>query len=169
MSSTTHTHRAQGGRFALVAETPGSGPLDGQMLMTYHDLDKDVHSVTTADDWRQHWRPIAPDDCTVCLGTGHDQIKGNKRQPCGGCYGLGKVKEDGSAPSELWDLADVARRIIGQQALELIELRNIVQLTEVQGFLHKRHAESEKRGLQKEREWREGPGHGPGGKRYSGD
>ncbi|MDL4864118.1 hypothetical protein NPJ88_017430, partial [Halomonas elongata] len=98
MTKPTHTHQQHGGRWAAINSHPGAGPLAGQEVVILHDLDKDVTSVTTYQDWNDNWRAIAIDDCTVCLGTGKDSIKGNKRQPCGGCYGLGKIRQDGETP-----------------------------------------------------------------------
>ncbi|MDX5378739.1 MAG: hypothetical protein LPK08_14630 [Halomonas sp.] len=76
--------------------------------MIYHELGRDVLNATTADDWYQHWRPVAADACPVCMGSGHDQIKGNKNRPCGGCFGLGKVRKDGEPPTDMWELAEAA-------------------------------------------------------------
>lgn len=165
----THTH-AQGGRFALVSESTGAGPLEGQALVIYHDLDRDVQSVTTLEAWRQHWRPIATDDCPVCLGTGTDQIKGNKSYPCGGCYGLGKVCSDGETPDAMWPLAEVAMGIIKRQQQELEQRRQAMALPEVRAALQsvkeKLTADTVAR---QEQQWRDGRGHGPGGRRYTGD
>jgi hypothetical protein len=170
MTKPTHTHRASGGRFAQVAEHAGTGPLEGQQLVIYHDLDRDVQSATTADDWRQQWSPIATDDCPICLGTGTDQIKGNKKQPCGGCYGVGKVRDDGETPSDLWELADVALGIIQRQQQELEQRRQAMALPEVREALQ---AAKDKRITdsiaESEQKWRDGRGHGPGGRRHTGD
>ncbi|MDW5376794.1 hypothetical protein R6258_07655 [Halomonas sp. HP20-15] len=165
----THTH-AQGGRFALVCETPGTGPLEGQTLVVYHDLGRDVQSATTLDDWRQHWRPIATDDCPVCLGTGTDQIKGNKSYPCGGCYGLGKVCSDGETPDDRWELAEVAAGIIKRQQQELEQRRQAMALPEVRAALQAaRERQAADATAANEQQWRDGRGHGPGGRRYTGD
>ncbi|QTP60894.1 hypothetical protein HNO53_20570 [Billgrantia antri] len=170
MTKPTHTHRAQGGRFEQVDEQMGGGVLEGQLLVIYRDIDKDVTSATTEGDWRQHWRPIAKDDCPVCLGAGHDQIKKAKHQPCGGCFGLGKVKADGEKPADLWQLADVALGIIKRQQHELEQRRQAMALPEVAAALQ---AEKEARitdsVAHQEQQWRDGKGHGPGGRRYVGD
>lgn len=166
----THTHRTNGGRFALVSEHHGGGALAGQQLVIYADLDKDAQSATTADDWHQHWRPIAPDDCPVCLGAGTDQIKGNKANPCGGCYGLGKVRPDGEKPTELWELADVAACIIARRTAERDEARRWLADAEVQAFIEQlRQRRIDDATAKNEQEWRAGPGYGHGGQRYTGD
>lgn len=174
MTKPTHTHVTHGGRYVEVSEHAGTGPLEGQQLVIYHDLDRDVQSATTADDWRQHWRPIAPDDCPVCLGTGTDQIKGNKQRPCGGCYGLGRVKADGETPADLWQLATVATRIItGLQSELSLAVRQLKAIHAAPGVnealeAHLQHAISDSTARQ-EQKWRDGNGHGPGGRRHTGD
>lgn len=171
-SQATHTHTQHGGRYAELNQFDGGGALEGQKLVAYRDLDKDVTSATTLDDWRQHWHPIETDDCTVCMGRGRDSIKGNKRQPCGGCYGLGKVRADGEAPTDLWQLADVATGIIQRQQ-QIIEQRDqVLAYPEMQAALQerKKRRESEPEGwVQREQEWRGGGGRGHGGRRHTGD
>lgn len=170
MTQPTHTHRTLGGRYVEVSQHAGTGPLEGQQLVIYHDLDRDVQSATTADDWRLYWRPIAQDDCPVCMGAGTDQIKGNKSRPCGGCYGLGKVKKDGETPADMWELAEVAQRIIRRQEQKIGGLKIIADHPEVkelmQGKLRKVIEDSTAR---QEQEWRDGKGRGPGGRRIVGD
>lgn len=169
MNKASHTH-AQGGRFALVSESAGAGPLEGQALVIYHDIDKDVQSVTTLEAWRQHWRPIATDDCPVCLGTGTDQIKGNATNPCGGCFGLGKVREDGEAPADRWQLADVALGIIQRQQQELEQRRQAMGMPEVRAAMKAaKDRQAADATAVNEQQWRDGRGHGPGGRRYTGD
>lgn len=169
----THTHHQHGGRYALVAEHAGGGALEGQSLVMYHDIDKDVPSVTTADDWRQHWRPVAKDDCPVCLGTGTDQIKGNKRLPCGGCFGLGKVCKDGESPADMWQLATVATDIIQRQLQELEQLRELVSQPEMQATMQqvaqRQHEQQQDAIARSEQRWRNGRGKGAGGQRHTGD
>lgn len=166
----THTHANHGGRFALVSAHTGGGALAGQQLVIYADLDKECSSATTADDWRQHWREIAPDDCTVCLGAGTDQIKGNRDKPCGGCYGLGKVRPDGETPTELWELADVAAGIIARRTAERDEAQRWLADAEVQAFIEQlRQRRIDDSIAKNEQEWRAGRGYGPGGQRYTGD
>ena len=168
----THTHITHGGRFALVNESTGAGPLTGQALVIYHDLDRDVQSVTTSDDWRQHWRPVAADDCTICLGSGTDQIKGNKSQPCGGCFGLGKVRQDGETPEDRWQLADVALGIIRRQQRIIEQRDQVLAFPEVQEALKVRKEKKEKEPpdwVQREQQWRESGGRGHGGRRHVGD
>jgi len=123
MTKPTHTHKTQGGRFAMVAHYNGDTSLEAQMIVVYRDLDRETDTATTAKDWETNWRPIATDDCPVCLGSGHDHIKVNKSKQCGGCYGLGKVKEDGQRPEDLWQLADVATHIIQRKQHELEQRR----------------------------------------------
>lgn len=166
MTKPSHTHKTEGGRFVVQAETPGAGPLEGQVLVVYLDLDKQVSSATTQVDWRQHWQEIAPDDCTICLGSGTDQIKGNKRQQCGGCYGLGKVKANGAKPEDEWEVADVARGIIQRQRTELQRLASLEANPEVRALLKRQHDAAV---AESEHKWRDGRGRGPGGRRQTGD
>ncbi|SDF71890.1 hypothetical protein SAMN05216571_101367 [Onishia taeanensis] len=166
MTRASHTHKTEGGRFVVQAETPGSGPLEGQVLVVYLDLDKEVSSATTKDDWRQHWKEIALDDCALCLGSGRDAIKGNKANPCGGCYGLGKVRMDGGTPEDRWQLADVAMRIIQRQRTELQRLATLDANPAVQALLKRQQNEAIG---EQEQQWRAGPGRGHGGRRHTGD
>lgn len=166
----THTHREHGGRYALLSEHHGGGALAGQQLVIYADLDKECSSATTADDWRQHWRAIAADDCTVCLGAGTDQIKGNTDRPCGGCYGLGKVQANGETPAELWDLASVATGIINRLCRERDDDRRQLADPEVQAFIQHRHQQRlDDSTARAEHQWRDGRGRGPMGQRHTGD
>lgn len=166
----THTHRERGGKYAQLQQHMGAGPLEGNWLIVYEDLEKDIQSATTQDDWLSNWRPLLTDDCPVCLGTGHDHIKGNKDRPCGHCYGLGKVRVDGEAATDLWELATVATGIIERQQAELIKQRQQLAMPEVKEALQaaemQRITDSVAR---QEQEWRNGRGHGPGGQRYTGD
>lgn len=170
MTQPTHTHRESGGKFNEVAQHQGTGPLEGQWLVIYQDLDKEIQSATTQADWLANWREVDPDDCTICMGTGHDHIKGNKANPCGHCYGLGKVREDGEAPLDGWELATVATKIITRQEHELRNLRRIAQNPAVQALIdqQRQHAIDEST-ARSEQEWRRGKGHGPGGQRHTGD
>lgn len=166
----THTHRAHGGRYKWLAELAGGGSMAGKAVVTYHDLDKDLPCAVDAEEWRKQWQEIAPDACSVCLGSGTDQIKGNKQRPCGGCYGLGKVRADGEKPTELWDLADIAGRIIAQRTAERDDAQRQLADAEVQAFIE----QLRQRGLddataKSEQEWRAGPGYGHGGQRHTGD
>ncbi|MFM9270906.1 hypothetical protein ACJ7V3_11665 [Halomonas elongata] len=172
MTQPTHTHRQHGGRYAELNQFDGGSALEGQKLVAYRDLDKDVTSATTLDDWRQLWRPIAADDCTVCLGTGRDSIKGNKRQPCGGCYGLGKVRKDGETPATQWELAEVATGIIQRQQRIIEERDQILAFPEVQAALQERknrRQEEPPDWVQREQDWRAGGGRAHGGRRHTGD
>ncbi|MGP5325972.1 hypothetical protein [Vreelandella titanicae] len=170
MTQPTHTHRESGGKYAELQQHQGTGPLEGQWLIIYEDLDKGIQSGTTQDDWMQNWRPLLIDDCPVCLGSGHDHIKGNKDRPCGHCYGLGKVRTDGEAATDMWELATVAADIITRQEHELRNLRRIAQNPAVQALLEqqRQHAIDESTARQ-EQEWRRGKGHGPHGQRHTGD
>jgi hypothetical protein len=173
MTQPTHTHKTRGGRFALVAHYNGDVSLEAQQIVIYRDLDLETDTATTTGDWETNWRAIAPDDCPVCVGTGTDQIKGNKDRPCGGCYGLGKVKEDGETPADRWQLAEVALGIIRRQQQELEGRRIAMATPAVAEALRKAGQEirrqQEDAQAENERKWREGPGHGPGGRRQTGD
>lgn len=170
MTKPTHTHRAQGGRYTELAQHAGAGPLEGQQLVIYHDLGRDVQSATTQADWQANWREIAKNDCPVCLGAGTDQIKGSKDKPCGGCYGMGKVRDDGETPADMWELASIAADIIKRQQRELKQRRKAMARTEVKEALEAaREREISDSIAEQETQWRDGTGHGPGGRRYTGD
>jgi len=167
----THTHRESGGKFAELQQHQGTGPLlEGQWLIVYEDLDKGIQSATTQADWLQNWREIAPDDCTVCIGTGTDHIKGNKDRPCGHCYGLGKVLVNGERPADLWELATVAADIINTQRAHIAQLSVIAENPAVQALIDQQRQQviTDSVGRQYQ-EWSDGHGHGPGGQRYTGD
>lgn len=173
MTKPTHTHRTQGGRFAVVAEAPGVGDLHGQAVVIYHDMDRDVQTAITADKWKKDWRAAEKDDCPVCLGTGTDQIKGNKSKPCGGCFGLGKVRVDGETPTDLWELATVATAIIQRQARIIASRDQVLAFPEVKEALAIRKRQQHERMTDSiassEQKWRDEKGHGPGGRRHTGD
>lgn len=170
MTQPTHTHRSNGGKFQEVAQHEGTGPLAGQWLVIYEDLDKGIQSATTKVDWRQNWRAIKPDDCTICMGTGHDHIKGNKAKPCGHCYGLGRVRKDGHAPADLWELSDVAQRIIIELENDLEELREVAAHPGVMDLVKRERQQAINNSIaRQEQEWRAGKGHGHGGQRHTGD
>ncbi|MGQ7253930.1 hypothetical protein [Vreelandella titanicae] len=170
MTQPTHTHRENGGKYAELQQHQGTGPLEGQWLIIYEDLDKGIQSGTTQDDWMQNWRPLLIDDCPVCLGSGHDHIKGNKDRPCGHCYGLGKVRTDGEAATDMWELATVAADIITRQEHELRNLRRIAQNPAVQALIEQQRQQAiDESTARQEQEWRRGKGHGPHGQRHTGD
>lgn len=170
MTKPTHTHAAQGGRFALVAHYNGDVSLEAQMIVVYRDLDREADTATTAKDWETNWRPIATDDCPVCLGAGTDQIKGNAANPCGGCFGLGKVRDDGETPADRWELASVATGIIKREQQELTQRRQAMALPEVRAALQAaKERQTTDAMAEQEQKWRAGRGYGPGGARYTGD
>lgn len=166
----THTHRESGGKFAELQQHQGTGPLEGQWIVIFHDLKEGFEMATTQADWAQNWREISPDDCTVCMGTGHDHIKNNKAMPCGGCYGLGKVMETGESPKEMWELATVAADIINTQRAHIAQLSAIAENPAVQALIDQQRQQviTDSVGRQYQ-EWSDGHGHGPGGQRYTGD
>lgn len=173
----THTHKTQGGRFTMLAHYNGDTSLDAQMIVVYRDLEREIETATTAKDWEANWRPIEPDTCTVCMGTGRDAIKGNKANPCGGCYGLGRVKADGETPKGEWEVAEVAGRIIEGLRGKLERANSGIEaMQRTPGVPEAIDAERERRKqatsdaqTAQERKWRESRGHGPGGARYTGD
>ncbi|MEL7893459.1 hypothetical protein [Vreelandella neptunia] len=170
MTKPTHTHRESGGKYAELQQHEGAGPLAGQWLVIYEDLTKGIQSVTTQADWRMHYRQIKPDDCTICMGTGHDHIKGNKDKPCGHCYGLGRVRKDGHSPVDLWELAGVAERIIIELENDLHELRQVAAHPGVMELIKRERQEAIDNSIaEQEEKWRRGKGHGPGGQRHTGD
>ncbi|RUR34510.1 hypothetical protein [Vreelandella nanhaiensis] len=170
MTQPTHTHRELGGKYAELQQHMGTGPLEGQWLVIYEDLDKGIQSGTTQADWLQNWRPLLIDDCPVCMGAGHDHIKGNRDRPCGSCYGLGKVRADGEAAAELWELATIATGIIQRQQEELLNLRRIANNPAVQALLDQERQQAIiESTARNEQAWRESAGYGPGGQRYTGD
>lgn len=150
----------------MLAEHHGTGALEGQTVVLYLDCDKQIQSVTTAPDWRQQWRAIARNDCPICMGTGTDQIKGNASAPCGACFGLGKVKTDGESASTLWELAEIAHKIIQHQRQRLQQIEPIAHDPQVQQLMANRSNEAV--GAH-EQNWRDKPGHGAGGQRHTGD
>ncbi|WP_447556386.1 hypothetical protein [Vreelandella sp. EE22] len=170
MTQPTHTHRAQGGGYKEIQQYQGTGPLAGQWLVAYSDLIKGVDSVTTQTDWTTHWRELRPDDCSVCYGTGRDHIKGNPDKPCGGCYGLGRVCNDGQPPADMWALSDIAWDMIMQLQNEVENLRVIAECPGVLELVERERQQRLNDSIaQKEQEWAQGQGFGPGGQRYTGD
>lgn len=172
MTQPTHTHKTQGGRWAALGSHTGTGPLEGHEVVILKDIDKDITSVTTYEDWHGNWKPIAADDCTLCLGSGRDAIKGNKANPCGGCFGLGKVKANGEKPADEWQLADVALGIIQRQARIIEQRDQVLAFPEVAEVLKARKERQQKEPpgwVQREQAWREGSGCGHGGRRQTGD
>jgi hypothetical protein len=170
MTQPTHTHRQHGGKYAYIGELSGGKVYSGQTLVIYHDLDKNITAHAVEGEWQSEWQPIEPDDCPVCLRAGHDQIKGNKDKPCGYCFGLGKVRVDGEAATDMWELSTVASGIIQRQQKELDELRQIARCPEVQAFIEQQRQQTITDSTGKQyQEWAGGNGHGPGGKRYTGD
>lgn len=171
MTKVTHTHREHGGKFQEIAQHQGAGTdLEGKWLVLYRDLDKGIDSITNLKEWETQWRALAPDDCPVCLGAGHDHIKGNRDKPCGGCYGLGKVRDDGETPTDCWELAAVATGIIQRQQEELDELHQIARCPEVQALIEQQRQQTITDSMGRQyQEWAGGSGHGPGGQRYTGD
>ncbi|GEK50939.1 hypothetical protein [Vreelandella venusta] len=170
MSQPTHTHRTSGGKYAELQQHEGAGPLAGQRLVIYEDLDKGIQSATTQDDWLANWREIAPDDCPLCLGSGIDPIKGVKYKPCGHCYGLGKVKGNGEQATEQWDVADIALTIIAPLREKLESLQRIADNPAVQALIEQQRQQVVIDSMaRQEQEWRDSRGHGPGGQRMTGD
>lgn len=170
----THTHRESGGRFAEIHRAQGSQRLaEAGTIVVYLDIGLQVQSATTLEDWEAHWQTITPDTCTVCMGTGRDTIKGNKRNPCGGCYGLGRVREDGETPAEMWELAEVAGRVIAGLHREVAGLQSQLSTPGVAEALEaewqRRQQAANDAQAEQERKWRDGLGHGAGGARYTGD
>ncbi|MFI0474580.1 hypothetical protein ACGLWX_17850 [Halomonas sp. HMF6819] len=170
MTQPTHTHRTLGGKYAEIQQHQGTGPLDGDWIIVYEDLDRSIISATTQRDWLDNWRYLESDDCPICLGTGYDHIKGNRDRPCGHCYGLGKVRVDGEAATDLWELATVAGNIIECQRAELEQLRAIADYPGAREWVDReRQKRIDDSIAQQEQEWRGKPGHAPGGQRYTGD
>ncbi|MFI0472929.1 hypothetical protein ACGLWX_09465 [Halomonas sp. HMF6819] len=170
MTYPTHTHRTLAGGYLEIQQYQGTGPLAGQWLVAYTDLIKGVDSVTTQEDWTTHWRKLRPDDCSVCYGTGRDHIKGNNDKPCGGCYGLGRVCNDGQAPADMWALSDIAWDMIQQLQNEVDEMREAIELPGVLDLIKReRQQRIDESVARQEQEWRAKQGHGPGGQRYTGD
>ncbi|WP_237673787.1 hypothetical protein [Vreelandella profundi] len=167
----THTHRESGGKYQEIAQHQGSGAyLEGRWLVLYRDLDKGIDSITNLDEWESQWKEVAPDDCPICVGAGHDQLKGNRDKPCGGCYGLGKVRKDGQTPADMWELSDVAYRIIQLQQNELEDLRKVAAHPGVMDLIKRERQDAiDESTARQEQEWRRGKGHGPHGQRHTGD
>lgn len=170
MTKPTHTHRERGGKYAELQQHQGTGPLAGQWLVVYEDQIKGIQSITTQSDWVQNWRRIKADDCTVCMGTGTDHIKGNAANPCGHCYGLGRVRKDGETPVDRWELSEVAQRIIIELENDLQEFKEVLAVPGVVDLVERQRKQSlEDSMARNEQAWHNGKGHGPGGQRYTGD
>ena len=171
MSHPTHTHRVGGGKFKEIAQHQGAGAeLEGKWLVLYRDLEKGIDSITSLHEWECNWREIKPDDCSVCMGTGHDHIKGNKDRPCGHCYGLGRVRKDGSTPADMWELSEVAQRIIIALENDVNEMSEALALPGVRDLIEQQRQQVVIDSMaRQEQEWRDSRGHGPGGQRMTGD
>jgi hypothetical protein len=171
----THTHTTHGTRAVRIGTAQGEGQLAGQTLVIYLDLSIEppaTHYVTT-EQWVAEWQEIPADACPVCHGAGTDQIKKRRDRPCGGCYGLGRVREDGETPKGEWEVAEVAGRVIGELRQQVAVLEGRLALPGVAEAIQSALvAEMQRRQdtqAEQERKWREGRGHGPGGARYTGD
>ncbi|MGE4534705.1 hypothetical protein [Halomonas sp.] len=175
----THIHSTHGTRTARIGTAQGEGQLAGQTLVIYLDLSVEppaTHYIEQAR-WEAEWREIPADACPVCHGSGTDQIKKRKDRPCGGCYGLGRVKADGETPKGEWEVAEVAGRIIEGLRGKLERANSGIEaMQRTPGVPEAIDAERERRRqaasnaqAEQERKWREGRGHGPGGARMTGD
>lgn len=171
----THTHKERGGQFARIGAAEGEGQFAGQRLVIYLDLTTQppaTHFVTRPE-WEAGWREIPADACPVCHGSGQDTIKKRSGRPCGGCYGLGRVRLDGERPEDLWELGEVARRIIGELRQQVARLEGRLALPGVAEAIAAEQARRQQAATdaqaEQERKWREGRGHGPGGARMTGD
>lgn len=170
MTQPTHTHREHGGKYAFIGELNGGNIYNSEMLVIYHDVDKNITSHAVESDWQQNWKAIERNDCPVCLGSGHDQIKGNKDKPCGGCYGLGKVMQSGERPTDLWEIATVATGIIERQREKIAQLSDITENPAIKSLLDQQRQQAMDDSMaRQEQHWRDGQGAGPGGQRFTGD
>ncbi|MFW6344801.1 MAG: hypothetical protein ACOC0M_00495 [Halomonas sp.] len=175
----THINSTTGTRAARIATAQGEGPEAGKTLVVYLDLaDTPPTTHVIAEDlWQANWTQIPAHACPVCHGSGTDQIKRRKDRPCGGCYGLGRVREDGETPADRWELAEVAGRVIREIRSEMAKIeRQAALMAQAPGVTEWLEAERARRQqaasdaqARQEREWREGRGHGPGGARMTGD
>lgn len=175
----THVHRQHGGPAARIGTAQGEAHHAGQTLVIFLDMGMDPPNTDYLEIslWESEWQEIPSNACPVCHGSGHDQIKKRKDRPCGGCYGLGRVKEDGETPKGEWEVAEVAGRIIAELKTGRAEAeRRLAQVREIPGVVQAIGAEQARRlrgasdaQAEQERKWREGRGHGPGGARYTGD
>jgi len=171
----THVHNTHGTRTARIGTAQGEGQLAGQTLVIYLDLSTEppaTHYIEQAR-WDAEWMEIPADACPVCHGTGTDQIKKRKDRPCGGCYGLGRVRLDCETPKEMWELAEVAGRIIAELHREVAGLQSQLATPGVAEAIkaewQRRQQAASDAQAEQERKWREGRGHGPGGARMTGD
>lgn len=175
----THISIAHGARSARIGTAQGEGQLAGKTLVIYLDLSVEPPATHYIEEerWEAQWREIPADACPVCYGSGTDQIKKRQDRPCGGCYGLGRVREDGETPKGEWEVAEVAGRIIAELKTGRAEAeRRLAQVREIPGVVQAIGAEQARRlrgasdaQAEQERKWREGRGHGPGGARMTGD
>ena len=171
----THVHRQHATRAARIGTAQGEGQLAGKSLVIYLDLSTQppaTHYIE-AGRWEAEWREIPADACPVCHGSGTDQIKKRKDRPCGGCYGLGRVRQDGETPKGAWEVAEVALGIIQRQARIIEQRDQVLAFPEVQEVLKARKERQQQEGppdwVQREQDWRGSRGRGPGGARMTGD
>lgn len=99
-------------------------------------------------------------ECPTCTGTAKDPKRPVK--PCPTCFGSGWIDHSGNPLTSCRDTA-IALTEINRQFRQLQEVAN---RSDVQQLL--KDAQDEVI-AQQEREWRNGPGRGPEGKRYTGD
>lgn len=175
----THISIAHGAKSARIGTAQGEGQLAGKTLVIYLDLTVEPPATHYIEEerWEAQWREIPTDACPVCYGSGTDQIKKRQDRPCGGCYGLGRVKEDGETPKEMWELAEVAGKVITEIRAEMAKIERkaalMMQAPGVADWLEAERARRQRAAsdaqAEQERKWREGRGHGPGGARYTGD
>ena len=171
----THISITHGAKSARIGTAQGEGQLAGKTLVIYLDLSVEppaTHYVEQAR-WDAEWQEIPADACPVCYGSGTDQIKKRQDRPCGGCYGLGRVRQDGETPKEMWELAEVAGRIIEGLRQQVAGLEGRLALPGVAEAIAAEMARRQQAATdaqaEQERKWREGRGHGPGGARMTGD
>lgn len=179
----THISIAHGAKSARIGTAQGEGQLAGKTLVIYLDLTVEPPATHYIEEerWEAQWREIPTDACPVCYGSGTDQIKKRQDRPCGGCYGLGRVKEDGETPKGEWEVAEVAGRIIEGLRGKLERANSGIEaMQRTPGVPEAIDAERERRKerqqekgppdwVQREQEWRAGKGRGPGGARMTGD
>ena len=136
-----------GSDIKLVEYAPASEPENKQLMLT--------------EQWRQQmFRPMHRLECPTCAGTAKDPERPVK--PCPTCFGSGWVDHSGNPLTSCRDTA-IALTEINRQFRQLQQITN---RSDVQQLL--KNAQDEVIARQ-EQEWRDGPGRGPEGKRYTGD
>ncbi|WP_051206077.1 hypothetical protein [Oceanospirillum maris] len=136
-----------GSDIKLVEYAPASDPANKQLML--------------ADQWQQQmYQPLHKLECPACTGTAKDPARPVK--PCPTCFGSGWVNHSGEPLANCRETAIALAEIHRQ----FRQLRGIVNRSDVQQLLKDAQDDAIAR---QEREWRNGQGCGPEGKRHTAD